>query len=82
MYFRILQKGVTKIFKTFKISATSRCKFRYLGLEVKQGKDEILINQHGYIKKLETVMIENSSDNRNLVKNEILVLRSLPGQIA
>lgn len=69
--------------KTFKISSKACSTFKYLGLHVNQTKEAIYVSQSEYIEKLETIKIENDSDNeRWLTAKEKTCLRSLSGQIA
>ena len=72
-----------KILKTFQISGIEECSFKYLGLNVIQNGEGIMIDQKQYVKSFTPVSVSTLQGTMNdvLSKNEVQLLRSLSGQL-
>ena len=72
-----------KILKTFRISRIEECSFKYLGLNVIQNGEGIMIDQKQYVKSLTPVSVSTLQGTMNdaLSENEVQLLRSLSGQL-
>jgi hypothetical protein len=69
---------------TFHISAYHRGSFKYVGLNVTQVKDAIILDQHKYIAALEEVPLDATRrrmKDDGLTEEEVSSLRSASGQI-
>ena len=78
------QRVVQTICITFKISAHYQGSFKYIGLNVSQIKDEVIVNQNHYIESLKEIKL--SAERRRqkdspLTSDEISHLRSISGQL-
>ena len=67
--------------KNFKISTESDDCFKYVGLEIKQSKDGLLVSQKEYVKSLKPVAVQCSSDDRLLDQSEKRLFRGINGQL-
>ena len=72
-----------KISETFRISRIEECSFKYLGLNVIQNGEGIMIDQKQYVKSLAPVSVSALQGTMNdaLSENEVQLLRSLSGQL-
>ena len=71
-----------KLTKTFKISSESQDSFKYLGIQVKQDGNKIILNQEAYAKDLKPIVKEDNPDpTREVTKAERLALRQTTGQL-
>ena len=72
-----------KILKTFRISRLEECSFKYLGLNVNQNGEGIMIDQKQHVKHLTLVNVSTLHGTMNdaLSENEVQLLRSLSGQL-
>ena len=71
-----------KLTKTFKISSESQDSFKYLGIQVKQDGNKIILNQEAYAKDLKPIVKEvNPDPTREVTKAERLALRQTTGQL-
>ena len=70
-----------KILKTFQISRIEECSFKYLGLNVIQNGEGVMIDQKQYVKSLTPVSVSTlqGTMNNGLSENEVQLLRSLSG---
>ena len=66
---------------TFSLSQECFDQMLYIGIELKQTENEIIMHQQSYIHTLETVQISNILANRNLDSAEIRQLKGLIGQL-
>ena len=77
-------KVIGQVKKVFKIKEENQGTFKYVGLNVVQTSDAILLEQDTYIRKLEPIMLpaERLQDKElPLTKDEKAKLRSISGQI-
>ncbi|XP_077974967.1 uncharacterized protein LOC144430759 [Styela clava] len=71
---------ISKLRSTFLISSEKNEAFKYLGLDIQQSADEILINQELYVKNLETIKV-TSDDAECLSSSQIDILRANIGRL-
>ena len=70
--------------ETFKVGSEHANKFDYIGIQIKQFKDSIIISQDDYVKNLEPISltsINSNNPNRPLVDIELTILRGALGQL-
>ena len=74
---------IDKICSTFKISATARDNFPFLGLQLKQTADSIIVEQYAYTDDLKCIQIEDSRNKeRPLNIDEQAALETAIGQLS
>ena len=64
----------------FSLSKESESSFRYLGVEIKQDANSIIMHQHDYISKMEPMKIKHMKPSRPLTQDECRNLKALIGQ--
>ena len=78
------EKVIGQVRRDFKISALNQGSFKYVGLNVVQTHDAILVDQDIYINKLEPIVLtfeRFQQKDEPLTKEEISKLKSISGQI-
>ena len=61
---------IAPIKRIFRISSQASCSFRFIGLNIRQGVDEIEVDQAVYIDHLEPLVIAETSPNNTLLTEE------------
>ena len=77
-------KVISRLKEQFKVGTENEEKFHYIGINIKQFKDSIVISQSDYVENLELISlttINSSNVNRNLVDIEKTILRGALGQL-
>ena len=77
-------KVINQIRKNFKIGEQSNIAFKYIGLSMKQNKNDVTIDQNLYAKSIKPINITKSRAMKKedyCNKDEIEQLRSLVGQL-
>ena len=75
---------IGKLKRVFHIGSESQGAFRYVGLNVKRHRGEILLDQHDYIEKLQEIPIEMSrkkDSKKELNDDERKLLKALSGKM-
>ena len=75
---------IEKVYEVLKIGASARGSFKYIGLEVCEINDGILLEQHKYVEELEPVVINAARAKQRgelLNKEEKSLLRSISGKL-
>ena len=78
------ERVIGSLMKEFKISRMKKCAFRYLGLNLQQSGDSILVDQFLYIDNLKEISIDSlrkKQVNDKLTEGERKELRSMCGQL-
>ena len=71
-----------KLTETFRVSSEGKDNLKYLGIQVKQDGNKIVMNQDAYTKDLEPIIIESRNDtSRELLKEEKSKLKHVAGQL-
>ena len=79
-----LSSVIGSLVKTFKISKQEKGSFSYIGLDVVQTNDTVIVDQNSYVDSLKPVKL---STQRKAQKSEVLsseerkMLRSVSGQL-
>ena len=72
---------IAELKDNFKISKEDECNFNYLGLEMIQNQDGILVNQNGYIDAL-SLLSTSAGTKKSIIAKEFNELRSAIGQLS
>ena len=75
---------VDSLKRAFKISSSARDAFRYVGLNVLQSKNGIMVDQNSYIARIQPIYLESDrtkETDSELSKDEVSELRSISGQL-
>ena len=79
---RFKEEVIDQTKETFEISKEDKGNLKYIGLEIKQSKDQITVSQKKYIESLETIQIEkNIGKEEELNKKDKRRLRGTVGQL-
>ena len=73
-----------KMIAKFNISSQAQGSFKYIGLNVVQRENEVLLDQHDYVRNLQPIQLTSErmkSRDESLTETERTSLRSLSGQI-
>ena len=75
-------KVIERLCHLFKIKSEEVSEFQYIGLSIKESKDNIKIGQNEYVKKLKCIPVEGSRNLREAISTtEVTETRQLIGQL-
>ena len=75
-------KVIERLRHLFKIKSEEVSEFQYIGLSIKESKDNIKIGQNEYVKKLKCILVEGSRNLREAISTTVVTeTRQLIGQL-
>lgn len=76
------RKVIDKIHQIFAVKSEETAEFQYIGLDIKQNRENIKLGQNEYVKKLKYIPVENGRNiNDKISTAEISEIRQVIGQL-
>ena len=72
---------IKKLYAKYDISKHEKEMFKFIGINITQGKDKVTLDQYDYIRSVKTVQVKDKDKERDLTPAETTDYRSLLGKL-